>query len=220
MSTNTLTAPPGAVVAKERRFFTKQVDAVRIERALREHDQRVADEKTALAAVAVARKAVEAAHERANAAAVAGANLTMLTEHEELVERAQRGVAVAERQAIGAASRRELGEQTRDHEMKQAHGGAMNAAFSRLLAIRDEANDVFGQLERLKFEHRKTVAEFRQLANSAGSGLPSYVSGPASDELVRGDGKMMDDAEFANRLAQPAHHEWDVAAGKLRWVED
>jgi hypothetical protein len=218
MSTSTLTSPAG-VGPKDRRF-TMQIDKDRIEQALRAHDQRVAEEEAALSAVAMARKAVEAAHDRANQAAVAGADLEKLTLHEQQVELAQRAVSVAERQVIGAAARRENGELARDHEMKQAHGPAMNAAFRRFLEIRSEAQDVFGRLEQLKYENRKIVAEFRQMANAAKSGVPSIIDAPHAEELVRPDGKLMDDAEFHNRLAQPAHHEWDAAAGKLRWCED
>lgn len=218
MSTNTLTAPAG-VGPKDRRF-TMQVDKDRIEAALRAHDQRLAEEKSALASVAKARHAVEAAHDRANAQAVAGADLETLTLHEEQVEHARRAVAVAERVAIGAASRREIGEQTRDHELKMAHGAAMNSAFSRLLEIREEAKDVLNHLDALRREHRKTIAEFRQLANAAKSGVPNYVDAPDGEELVKANGWVMDEAEFQNRLAQPQHTEWDTATGKLRWVED
>jgi hypothetical protein len=197
--------------------YSGQVDTKRVEAAHAGHAARAQAERDAKAAVVTAEADAKAAHNAAQKAADAGASLDKLMPLEEAVETANRRLAVARRMAEGAARRRQEGEATRDKEVRQAHGKAFTAGMQRFLAIRQEALAAFATLESLKAEHIAVRSELLHMGNVAKAGVPNVVE--ACQVLIAPDGKLMDAAEFANRLAQPQHNEWDAVAGKLRWVE-
>lgn len=196
---------------------TTLIDADRIRRANDNLAGLQLAARDAAAEVAKAEADTKAAHAAAQAAADGGAGVDKLLELEADVETAERRKAVAQRIAIATKRRLDTGVLTHASEVKQSHGQAMNAAMTRLLAVRTEALTAFDALERLQAEHREVIGQMTAMANVAKCGLPNYAT--IAHRLLDDNGKLMDQREFDNRLNQLAHHEWDREAGKLRWVE-
>jgi hypothetical protein len=197
--------------------YNELVDVKRFDAAKAAFEALEQAERDATAALEQATADAKSAQAAAQKAADAGANLDKLMVLEEAVEAANRKVSVAQRMAAGARLRRTDGQIKRDHEVRQAHGAAMNAAFAGFLATRQEAIEVFARLEELKQQHIDIGVQFKALATAAKAGVPNLIE--SRRELLDSRGAPMDEAEVANRLSQNQHHEWDSARASLRWVE-
>jgi hypothetical protein len=198
--------------------FFAQIDVKRLaaaEVAFKALEQAEADAGAELEA---AKTAAAAAHAAAQSGADRGEDLKTMDALEVAVDAADRRVRTGGRLLEAARKRREAGERVRDAEVKQSHGRAMNTAMQRFIEIRGEALAAFAKLEALKDEHLAVRAAFLALATAAKAGVPNLID--ANHELISSfSGQMISDAEFANRISQGQYHEWDAAAGKLRWVE-
>jgi hypothetical protein len=198
-------------------IHTDLIDTTRIETAHAAYAALLKDEAEANAAVEQATVDAKAAADKAQRAADKGADVASLMALEEFVDTANRRLTVAKRVAAGASLRRQEGVQTRSEEIKQSHGAAANSAMTRFIAIRQDAKDLIARLEELKKEHVAVKADLSHMNAQANTGLPGVIV--MHNGLTDEQGNVMNDAEWANRLNQNAWHEWDVVAGKLRWVE-
>lgn len=197
--------------------FATLIDTARLRAAEDTHNSLALAVRNSEVALTKAQADAVAANATAQAAADRGADAKTLDAAEVAVDAASRAVRTAERVLQAAQKRLTDGGQTRDSEVKQSHGKAMNSAMVRLLAIRSEALAALAKLEALKMEHGEVNAQFVAMATAAKSGLPNYVDHCRA--LLGSDGRLMDAREFDNRTSQNAHHEWDGAAQKLRWME-
>jgi hypothetical protein len=197
--------------------YNSLIDTARLEKANSDLAALQLAARDAEAAVSAAEADTASAHAAAQKAADGGANVDRLLTLEASVEDAERKLSVARRMSMGAKTRRDAGAQTHANEVKQSHGAALNAAMGRFIGLRSDAKAVFDELEKLKAEHAAVRRSFLAIANVAGAGVPDVIRNN-DDLLGKVDGKLMADSEFDNRLSQRQHHEWDVAAGKLRWT--
>jgi hypothetical protein len=198
--------------------FSTLIDTKRFDAAKAAFEGLQKAEVDATAALEQATADAKAAQAAAQKEADAGASLDRLLALEADVETANRKVAASQRLAAGAHLRRQDGEVKRDHEVRQSHGAALNAAMTRFVAIRGEAIAAFARIEELKQEHIDVNAQFKALANVAKSGSPTPIN--TCPQLTNASGSLlMADVEFNNRLDQPHGHEWNVKTGQLRWTE-
>jgi hypothetical protein len=198
--------------------FNELIDQRRLDAAKAAFEALEQAERDATVALEQATADAKSAHDAAQKAADAGANVDKLLGLEEQVEAANRKVSVAQRMAAGARLRRQDGEIKRDAEVRSSHSAALNAAMARFIGIRAEAIAAFEKIKALEVEHIDVCAEFKRIATGSKVGAPTPIN--TCPQLTNASGQLlMSDSEFANRLDQPHGHEWNVKTGQLRWTE-